>query len=189
MDICAIVVTAVYICSRVHRSACPVSSFFIKAMATIRIADIPHPKDERSRANFQDGVISNGGDGIYSRRSVSRSDTADPHDDIFNIRSRSRPPSTNRRGSRMSITDREDDDPGLRKPGDFKQKQVPANLIANLCDLRSFLCRYSKGSCFCGLPINQLELSMETLGPVLSTSTRRRLARRPHARTLLECSQ
>ena len=38
----------------------------------------------------------------------------------------------------MSIADREDDDPELRKPGDFKQKQVPTEPMANLCDLRSF---------------------------------------------------
>lgn len=107
-------------------------------MATIRIADVPHPKDEHPRTNLQDGVGSSGGDGIYGRRSCSRSDIADPHDDIYNIRSRSRPPATNRRGSRMSMMDREDDDPGLRKPGDFKQKQVPTDPKANLCDLRSF---------------------------------------------------
>jgi hypothetical protein len=39
----------------------------------------------------------------------------------------------------MSITDRGgDDDPGLRKPGDFKEKQVPTEPMANSCDLRSF---------------------------------------------------
>jgi KUP system potassium uptake protein len=107
-------------------------------MATIRIADASHPKDERPWTNLQDGVRSSGGDGIYGRRSFSRSDAAGPHDDIYNIRSRSKPPSANRRSSRMSMTDREDDDPGLRKPGDFKQKQVPTEPIANLCDLRSF---------------------------------------------------
>jgi KUP system potassium uptake protein len=100
-------------------------------MATIRIADVPHPKDEHQQTHLQDGVSSSIGNGIYSRRSFSKLDAADPHDDIYNIRSRSRPPSTNRRGSRTSLTDREDDDPGLRTPGDFKQKQVPTEPMAN----------------------------------------------------------
>jgi hypothetical protein len=104
-------------------------------MATIRIADVPHPKSEYLRPNLQDGVTSSGGDGIYGRRSFSRSDASGLHDDIYNIRSRSRGPSTNRRGSRsrMSMTDREDDDPGLRTPGDFKEKQVPTEPMANSC--------------------------------------------------------
>lgn len=39
----------------------------------------------------------------------------------------------------MSTLDRgEDADPGLQNPGDFKQKQVPTEPMANLCDLRSF---------------------------------------------------
>jgi hypothetical protein len=33
----------------------------------------------------------------------------------------------------MSMTDREDDDPGLRTPGDFKEKQVPTEPMTNLC--------------------------------------------------------
>jgi hypothetical protein len=65
-------------------------------MATIRIADVPHPKEEHPRTNLQDGVSSSGGDGIYGRQSFSRSGTADPLDDTYNIRSRSKPPSTNR---------------------------------------------------------------------------------------------
>lgn len=158
-------------------------------MATIRIADVPHPKDEHPRTNLQDGISYGGRDGIFSRRSFSRSDSAGPHDDIYNIRSRSKPPSTNRRGSRMSITDREDDDPGLRKPGDFKQKQVPTEPMADLSDLRSSWRRYSRASCFYGLPINQLESSTATLGPVLSTSTHRRSARHPRVRTSLGCSR
>src|SRR6266480_5084262 len=100
-------------------------------MAAIRIADVPHPKDEFPRTKSQDGVSV--GDCIYNTRSFARSDTADTHDDIYNIRSRSKPPSTDRRGSRIKTTDREDDDPGLGKPGDFKQKQVPTNPMANLC--------------------------------------------------------
>lgn len=107
-------------------------------MATIRIADVPHPKEEHPRTNLQDGVSSSGGDGIYGRRSFSRSDAGGPHDDIYNIRSRSMPRSTSRSDSRISMADREDDDPGLRKPGDFKQKQVPTEPKANLCELRSF---------------------------------------------------
>jgi len=180
-------VTAVYVYLRVPRSTLPCLSP-PKAMATIKIADVPHPNDENPRTNLQNGVSYSGRDGIFGRRSFSRSDAADPHDDIYNIRSRSKPPSTNRRGSR-SITDREDDDPGLRKPGDFKQKQVPTELMANLSDFRSSWGRYSRGSCFCGLPINQLESSMVTLGPVPSTSTHRRSARRLRVRISLGCSR
>ncbi|KAH8585858.1 potassium transporter-domain-containing protein [Bisporella sp. PMI_857] len=97
-------------------------------MATIRIADDPHPKDDISLTKPQDGDSSSLGHGIYNTRSFSRSNTADTHDDIYNIRSQSKPPSANRRSRsgnrRVSTAGQEDDDPGLRKPGDFKQKQV-----------------------------------------------------------------
>lgn len=93
-------------------------------MATIKIAPVPHPKDEFQRTKSDDGVSSSVGAMTYNTRPFARSDTPDTHDDIYNIRSRSR---TDRGGSRMSTTDPEDDDPGLRKPGDFKQKQVPTD--------------------------------------------------------------
>jgi hypothetical protein len=109
-------------------------------MAMIRIADVPHPKDEFPHTKSQDGVRFSFEDSIYNTRSFARSDTVDTHDDIYNIRSRSKPPSsTDRHGSRMNTTDREDDDPCLRKPGDFKQKLVPTDPMANLCNLRPIL--------------------------------------------------
>jgi hypothetical protein len=97
-------------------------------MATIRIADTPHPKDEFPRTNSQDAVSSGIGD---------RLERVDTHDDIYNIRSRSKAPSLDRRSSRLNRIDKEDDDPGLRKPGDYKQKQVPTDPMANLCNLSS----------------------------------------------------
>ncbi|KAI9769478.1 MAG: hypothetical protein M1840_003955 [Geoglossum simile] len=90
-------------------------------MATIRIADA---KDQILRTKAQDGVSSDIGDSIYRTQSFSRSETMDAHDDIYNIRSRSKAPSMERRSSRADAAEREDDNPGLRKPGDFKQKQV-----------------------------------------------------------------
>lgn len=92
-------------------------------MATIKIADVPHPKDEFPRTNTQDAVSMGRGDIIES---------VNTHDDIYNIRSRSKAPSLERRSSRLSKLDREDDDPGLRKAGDFKQKQVTDNFRTNL---------------------------------------------------------
>ena len=94
-------------------------------MATIRIADTPHPKDEVSRTKTQDGISSGIGD---------RSRSWDTHDDIYNIRSRSKAPSLDRRSirsrSRITMMEKEDDDPGLGKAGDFKQKQVLINVTA-----------------------------------------------------------
>lgn len=71
-------------------------------MATIRIADDAHPR----------------GGLLISRSETQSSQTLQRNsngDGIYNIRSRSRAPSHD---------PRLDDDPGLRKEGDFKQKQV-----------------------------------------------------------------
>lgn len=84
-------------------------------MATIRIADNPPTKDESPRPQIQDAVSSSIGD---------RLKRVDTRDDIYNIRSRSKAPTLDKRKNRLSRTENEDDDPGLRKPGDFKQKQV-----------------------------------------------------------------
>lgn len=49
------------------------------------------------------------------------------NDGIYNMRSFSRPPTLDRRSlsrSRTGEKETEDDDPGLRQPGDFKTKQV-----------------------------------------------------------------
>lgn len=87
-------------------------------MATIRIADSPCTKDEFPRSQIQDALSSSIGD---------RLKRVDTHDNIYNIRSRSEAPSLDKRKNRLNRTD-EDDDSGLRKPGDFKQKQVQYHL-------------------------------------------------------------
>jgi KUP system potassium uptake protein len=105
-------------------------------MATIRIADT---KGQYLRTKTQDGVGSGIGDSIYRTQSFARSETTDTRDDIYNIRSRSKAPSMDRRSSRVDGAEREDDNPGLRKPGDYKQKQVLNDTAARLRDLRSIL--------------------------------------------------
>ena len=102
-------------------------------MATVRIADTPHPRDELPRPAPPDAVSSGVGDRL------GRTET---RDDIYNIRSRSVAPSIDQSRSLSKEIGNEDDDPGLRKPGDFKQKQVPTNAVANL---------YSRSSTMAGL--------------------------------------
>jgi hypothetical protein len=143
----------------------------------IRIADVPHPKPELAQTKSQDEISS-------SVR--NRSKIVDTHDDIYNIRSRSKAPSMDRRSSRINRMDRGDEDPGLRKSEDFKQKQVPIYNCVLYVSFRLILGRSLKVKCCCGLPINQLESSMVTSGPVLSTSTHRHSALRHPVRTLLE---
>jgi KUP system potassium uptake protein len=83
---------------------------------TIRIADVPHPRGGDDQA-----ISSAIEDSIYRTRSFTRRDAA-AADDIYNIRSRSR--SRDTRGGAGTVTVVEDEDPGLRQPGDYKQKQV-----------------------------------------------------------------
>lgn len=73
-------------------------------MATIRIAETVHP----SHATRDDGdAISTGfNDGIYNMRNISRTSSRD------------------RRSVKTSEAEAEDDDPGLRQSGDYKDKQV-----------------------------------------------------------------
>lgn len=90
-------------------------------MATIKIAESTRPG--------QDGVSSNVQESVYAGRARTRSDRttgAEAPDDIYNIRDRSiRAPSLGEKYLRRTeTTDREDDDPGLSTPADFKQKQV-----------------------------------------------------------------
>lgn len=96
-------------------------------MATIRIADAAHPRDALPPTRSRDVVDPSVGDGVFRTRSLATSDTADAHDDIYNIRSRSKPAPADARGSRPDGARAEDDDPGLGRPDDFKQKQVPAD--------------------------------------------------------------
>jgi KUP system potassium uptake protein len=97
-------------------------------MATIRIAEDPHPKDGIVRINTQEGAGPATEGSIYRTRLAVRSELGETHDDIYNIRSRSRARSNStRRASGIFTPDREDDDPGLRNADDYKQKQVCAS--------------------------------------------------------------
>lgn len=74
-------------------------------MTTIKIADTVHPLHlTRSQATSS---------GLY--------------DGIYNMRGLSRASSMERRSTRLSEKDVEDDDPGLRQSGDYKQKQAGAS--------------------------------------------------------------
>lgn len=71
-------------------------------MTTIRIAEDAHPKDIPQQSKSEP---------LGSKQSMQTS----RDDGIYNIRSR----------TRVALRDNSDDeDPGLRKEGDFKQKQV-----------------------------------------------------------------
>jgi hypothetical protein len=65
-------------------------------------------------------------------RVVDLVDWTPTHDDIYNIRSRSRAPSVDQRRSKGKEGIGEDDDPGLRRPGDFQQRQVPTETWPDL---------------------------------------------------------
>ncbi|KAL9621006.1 MAG: hypothetical protein Q9160_004524 [Pyrenula sp. 1 TL-2023] len=91
-------------------------------MATIKIADVPHPRGELTDSPVAIG--SGVGGSVYSHGPARRSDSRDTHDEIHNIRSRSKTPSLDQYLTRKHALKAEDDDPGLRKPGDFKEKQV-----------------------------------------------------------------
>ena len=73
-------------------------------MTTITIADTVHPLHTiKSRG---EGTSTGFDDGIYNMRGLSRASSME------------------RRNTRLSERDAEDDDPGLRQSGDYKKKQV-----------------------------------------------------------------
>ncbi|KAJ5984784.1 hypothetical protein N7522_011980 [Penicillium canescens] len=90
-------------------------------MATIRIADPTYAGDEPGQPpSCDDGSAM--GPAFSKSQSMARSYQEEIHESIYNIRSRSRIPE--RISSRISTAEQPDDDPGLRNPGDFKQRQV-----------------------------------------------------------------
>lgn len=103
-------------------------------MANIRIADTPHPVDALSCTESQDcvrSVIAPNRNSIYrpTSRVLAEASQEDIYNIHYNIRSRPLPNASvdrirSRSRSQSSAPEREDDDPGLRQPGDFKQKQV-----------------------------------------------------------------
>ena len=96
-------------------------------MATITIANDPHPKDEAQDAYATSDLRqAPREDGDRIEVVTGRSNTTHGHDDIYNIRSRDiRSRSRGRSASRArQWVVGDDDDPDLRRQGDFKQKQV-----------------------------------------------------------------
>jgi hypothetical protein len=73
-------------------------------MTTIKIADTVHP--------------------LHVTRSRGEVTSSGLHDGIYNMRGLSRASSMERRSTRLSEKEIEDDDPGLRQTGDYKQKQA-----------------------------------------------------------------
>jgi KUP system potassium uptake protein len=98
-------------------------------MATIRIADDPHPKDLTQSRSGNEGPSLSQTPTFPRSSSLNHLDRQRSHDDIYNIRSRSRSlrPGRSPDGIGLGYTisaHGEDENPGLRRPGDFKQKQV-----------------------------------------------------------------
>ena len=91
-------------------------------MTTIRIIDAPHPRAEQEVAESSNVVNS-----IYTTGRLHRTESIDSRDGIYNIRSRSGAPSAGLR-RKSSTTEKLDDDPGLRREGDYKHKQVLGSL-------------------------------------------------------------
>lgn len=73
-------------------------------MTTIKIADTVHP--------------------LHATRSRGEGTGSSLYDGIYNMRGLSRASSMERRSTRLSDKEIEDDDPGLRQSGDYKHKQV-----------------------------------------------------------------
>ena len=90
-------------------------------MTTIKIVDAVHPRETLTATGSQDVTTTAVDNTIYTRR-LDRSETTDSRDGIYNIRSRSAAPSIEKQRKRVLTI--EDGDPGLRKEGDFKRKQV-----------------------------------------------------------------
>jgi KUP system potassium uptake protein len=90
-------------------------------MATIRVADPAHAGDEPSQPSGDDESPVGPGFSKSLTKTRSHQEDMDIHESIINIRSHSWMPE--RISSRISA-EQPDDDPGLRNPGDFKQRQV-----------------------------------------------------------------
>jgi KUP system potassium uptake protein len=118
-------------------------------MATIRIADKPHPKEQSNN----DGPALAQLPSFTKSRSWSIIDSGRNHDDIYNIRSRSRSQRRRRSadGVGLGLTvpiNGEDGDPGLRRAGDYKQKQVKFFYIPSFIYFYGML--IITGSCLVG---------------------------------------
>lgn len=87
---------------------------------TITIADEPHPNTEMTSAQTSATTAT----GIYKKQSAAVPDNGETRDSIYNIHSRTS--RLERSISKSASIDEPDEDPGLRNPGDYKQKQVRA---------------------------------------------------------------
>jgi len=93
--------------------------FTHRTMATIRIADDPHPNRKRLGSFDADSENVVPAQSIYQMSRLTRTGTALSDDGVVNIRSRV--------GSRRSLSisgDVEDEDPGLRRASDFNHAAV-----------------------------------------------------------------
>lgn len=111
-------------------------------------------------------------------------DIQQSHDDIYNVRPWNIP--LDRLQSAVSTLGEADEDPGLRKPGDYKQPQVRDTQAALTIILS--INRFSGEGCFSGSPINQLVLYTVTLVPVLFMFTRQHSVRHLPVKISLGCS-
>lgn len=89
-------------------------------MPTIQIADEPHPKNDYPYSpNRRDSRTSTWDADVEARQRLKRSRTTESEDGIYNIRHRTGGPL--RRVTTLRSTD---EDPGVRRDGDFKKRQV-----------------------------------------------------------------
>ncbi|OOQ83159.1 potassium transporter 5 [Penicillium brasilianum] len=90
-------------------------------MASVRIADPAHAGGEPAQSlPGDDGSTT--GPVLSESQSIARSQQEEVHDGIYNIRSHPRIPE--RISRTTSASEQPDEDPGLRNPDDFKQRQV-----------------------------------------------------------------
>lgn len=154
-------------------------------MASIRITDSVNPSHELEQVTTGDDGNSSAVRSVYKTRPVAPSHKGEKDDSICNIRSQ--PGIPERINSRATHSEA-DEDPRLRKPGDFREKQVC------LCR-RNFrtclvLCfdRPSKAGFFYGLPTNLSVSSMATSALAPSMSSPPHSAQHHRSRTSSEFS-
>jgi hypothetical protein len=125
-------------------------------MTTIQIAETVHPSHTPETGGDLSSPILN--DGIYNMRTISRVSSKD------------------RRSLEVRESEVEDDDPGLRRSGDFKTRQVRRQIHILRYPPLLMHARFSMASCCYGFHISQLVSSTATLGPVHSTCSPQRSA-------------
>lgn len=136
----------------ISTSASTIPDQFAGSMARIRVADPVHRGDKPGQPPSGDDGSSMG-PAFPKPVSMARSHHGDAHESIQNIRSHSMIPE--RISSGIPVAEQPDEDPGLRNPGDFKQRQVGSATIRDLTRHTSLtMDRCSKERCCCGWHIN-----------------------------------